>query len=118
MGYVLYEMPDGRKELINFDTDNDYVIDLVKRYCGDNFATMLSGYIKSLQDKADYETLKFNSDFEAYEAENEEFRDALNEIESLLQQYEYGLERGSEKFSRKRIESLFSDIHMTIEGVI
>lgn len=115
MGYCLYEMPDGKKELINVDDVNiDIIIDLVRRYVNDEIGIMLKNYIDSLS----YEGLKFNSDFEVYEAENESFRDALNEIDSILQQYEDKLERGDEKFSRKRALSLFEDIHMIIDSEI
>ena len=78
----------------------------------------LMEYINDLKGQADYETLKFNSDMEAYEAENEDFRTVLCDIESLLQQYEYGLERGSEAFSRKRVFRLFEEIHRLIGEVI
>ena len=122
MGYMPYKMPDGKTELLDMegvsDRDLNNILDVISRYCNDDLARILSNYIKELRDIADYETLKFNSDFEAYEAENEDFRNTLNEIESILQQYEYKVERGEEKFSRKRVFAIFGDIHELIDEVI
>ena len=108
-------LPNNERFIISSDKDIENV---VADFCGDEFATALMDYIDDLKGQADYETLKFNSDFEAYEAENEAFRTTLQDIESLLQQYEYGLERGSEAFSRKRVYKLFDEIHRLIGGVI
>lgn len=115
MGYVPYKMTDGKTELIDIcsvsDRDLNSILDIISRYCCDDLAQILSKYIKQLRDSADYETLKFNSDFAVCEAENEDFRDTLNEIDSTLKDYEYKLERGEEKFSRKRVFKIFDDIH-------
>ena len=73
--------------------------------------------IEHLQDAADYETLKFNSDMGAYESENETFRNTLQEIESLLQQYENKVERG-QRFTRVDVFKLFDKIHKLIGDVI
>lgn len=118
MSYTMYELPNGKKELINFTSDSGIsnALDIVSCYCGNDIAKGLNTCINDLKNRADYEMLKFNSDFEAYEAENEVFTDALNEIESILQQYEYKLDDGQEKFSRKRILKLFNEIHSIISG--
>ena len=108
-------LPDNEKFIVNSDSDIENVI---ADFCGEEFANLVMEYIDDLKDKADYETLKFNSDLGVYEAENETFRTALQDIESLLQQYECGLERGSEAFSRKRIFKLFDEIHRLIGEVI
>ena len=108
-------LPDNEKFIIGSDRDIENV---VADFCGEDFATALMEYIDDLKDRADYEELKFNSDMGAYEAENESFRTALCDIDSLLQQYEYKLERGSEAFSRKRVFKLFDEIHRLIGEVI
>lgn len=110
-------LPNNERFIIRDDSDRD-IEKLITDFCGDEFATLLMDYINDLKGQADYETLKFNSDMEAYEAENEDFRMTLQDIESLLQQYEYGLERGSEAFSRKRVFKLFEEIHRLIGEVI
>ena len=99
------------------DGDRD-IKNVVADFCGEEFATALMEHIGDLRGQADYETLKFNSDMEAYEAENETLRRTLQDIESLLQQYEYGLEKGRDKFSRKRVFELFKEIHELIGEVI
>ena len=119
MSYTMYELLNGKKELIDFTSDSGIssALDIVSCYCGDDIARGLTTCIDDLKNRADYEMLKFNTDFDVYEVENETFRDALNEIESILQQYEYKLDNDQEKFSRKRILKLFNEIHSTISGV-
>ena len=108
-------LQNNEKFIIGSDRDIENV---VVDFCGEEFATELMDYINDLKYQADYETLKFNSDMGVYEAENEDFRTALQDIESLLQQYECGLEEGSEAFSRKRVFKLFDEIHRLIGEVI
>ena len=108
-------LKNNEKFIIGSDRDIENV---VVDFCGEEFATELMDYINDLKDQADYETLKFNSDMGVYEGENETFRTVLHDIESLLQQYEYGLERDKEPFSRKRVFKLFEEIHRLIGEVI
>ena len=111
-------LPDNKRFIIDFENGDRDIENVVSDFCGEEFATELMNYINDLKDRGDYETLKFNSDMGAYEAENESFRTALCDIDSLLQQYEYKLERGSEAFSRKRVFKLFEEIHRLIGEVI
>ena len=108
-------LPDNEKFIIGSDRDIENV---VADFCGEDFATELMEYINDLKGQADYDTQRFNSDMDAYEAENETFRTVLQDIESLLQQYEYGLERDKEPFSRKRVFKVFEEIHRLIGEVI
>ena len=108
-------LPNNEKFIIGSDRDIENV---VADFCGEDFATALMEYINDLKGQADYDTQRFNSDMDAYEAENETFRTTLQDIESLLQQYEYGLERDKEPFSRKRVFKVFNDIHRLIGEVI
>ena len=108
-------LPNNEKFIIGSDRDIENV---VADFCGEDFATELMEYINDLKGQADYDTQRFNSDMDAYEAENETFRTVLQDIESLLQQYEYGLERDKEPFSRKRVFKLFDEIHRLIGEVI
>ena len=110
------ELPRGEKFITDWN-DND-IENVVADFCGEEFARGLMECIRDLEDAADYETLKFNSDFEAYEAENETFRTTLQEIESLLQQYEYKIERGEKRFTRADVWKLFEEIHGLISEVI
>lgn len=108
-------LPRGEKYLTDFNSRDIY--DVCFDFCGEDFAAGVLEVIEDLQGAADYETLKFNSDMEAYEAENEDFRNTLQEIESLLQQYEYKIEHG-QRFTRADVFKLFDEIHKLIGDVI
>lgn len=108
-------LPRGEKYLTDFNSRDIY--DVCFDFCGEDFAAGVVETIEDLQDQADYTKLKFNSDFEAYEGENETFRNTLQEIESLLQQYEYKVERG-QRFTRVDVFKLFDEIHKLIGDVI
>ena len=109
------DLPRGEKYITDFNSRDIY--DICCDFCGEDFAAGVLETIEDLQDAADYETLKFNSDMEAYEAENEDFRNTLQEIESLLQQYEYKIERG-QRFTRADVFKIFNEIHKLIGDVI
>ena len=109
-------LPRGEKYITDFNIND--IVAVVSDFCGEEFAAGVERTINDLRDAADYETLKFNSDMEAYEAENEDFRNTLQEIESLLQQYEYKIERGEKRFTRVDVFTLFEDIHKLIGEVI
>ena len=108
-------LPRGEKYITDFNVDD--IISVVSDFCGEEFAAGVGRTIEDLQNAADYETLKFNSDFEAYEGENETFRNTLQEIESLLQQYENKIERG-QRFTRADVWKLFGEIHKLIGEVV
>ncbi len=108
-------LPRGEKYLTDFNSRDIY--DVCCDFCGEDFAAGVLETIEDLQDAADYEKLKFNSDMGAYEAENETFRNTLQEIESLLQQYENKVERG-QRFTRVDVFKLFDEIHKLIGDVI
>ena len=112
----IINLPNGEKLVTDWNLND--VEEVIKRFCGEEFATGVVSVIKDLQGQADYETLKFNSDMEAYEWENEDLRTTLVDIENLIQQYENKLESGQEKFSRQRIFKLFNEIHKEVEKVI
>ena len=80
------DLPRGEKYITDFNSEDIYRI--CCDFCGEDFAAGVAETIEDLQDQADYTKLKFNSDFEAYEGENETFRNTLQEIERLLQQDE------------------------------
>ena len=111
-------LPNNEKFVIDDYDNNRDIENVIADFCGEDFARLVMDNIHELECMADYETQKFNSDMGVYEAENETFRTTLQDIESLLQQYEYGLERGSEAFSRKRVFKLFEEIHKLIGDVI
>ena len=109
------DLPRGEKYITDFNSEDIYRI--CCDFCGEDFAAGVAETIEDLQDQADYTKLKFNSDFECYEAENETFRNTLQEIESLLQQYENKVERGR-RCTRVDVFKLFNEIHRFIGDVI
>ena len=113
--YSVINLPRGEKFLTDFNTMDIY--NVCFDFCGEDFAAGVLEAIEEMQDQADYETLKFNSDMEAYEAENEDFRTVLCDIESLLQQYEYKIEH-RQRFTRADVFKLFNEIHKLIGDVI
>lgn len=90
------------------------ILEVVRDFCGFEFWRYAN---EKIAEMTDYETMRFNSDFDAYEEENEQFRNTLQEIESLLQQYEDKLDHGG-RVSRKAVERLFEQIHDQIKEVI
>lgn len=108
-------LPRGEKYITDFNVND--IVAVVADFCGEEFAAGVERTLEDLQDAADYETLKFNSDMEAYEGENETFRDTLMQIESLLQQYENKIERG-QRFTRADVWKLFDEIHKLIGEVV
>lgn len=113
--YRVIDLPRGEKYITDFNSEDIYRI--CCDFCGEDFAAGVAETIEDLQDQADYTKLKFNSDFECYEAENETLRNTLQEIESLLQQYENKIERG-QRFTRVDVFKLFDEIHKLIGDVI
>ena len=109
------DLPRGEKYITDFNSEDIYRI--CCDFCGEDFAAGVAETIEDLQDQADYTKLKFNSDMGVYESENETLRNTLQEIESLLQQYEYKIERG-QRFTRVDVFKLFDEIHKLIGDVI
>lgn len=108
-------LPGGEIYLTDFNTRD--ICNVVSDFCGEDFAAGVQRKIEEMQGQADYETLKFNSDMEAYEAENEEFRDVLVQINDILDEYEIKIERG-QRFTRADVFKLFNEIHKLIGDVI
>ena len=98
--------------------NDDSIIEQIEKYIGHDFSEYVRGIFEDTERTNYLEKLKFDSDFEVYEAENECFRDTLNEILSIVQQYQYGVEHKNEPFSRKRVFQLLENICDLIEGVI
>ena len=108
-------LPRGEKYLTDFNSRDIY--DVCFDFCGEDFAAGVFETIEDLQDQADYTKLKFNSDMEFYERENETLRNTFPEIERLLQQCENKVERG-QRFTRVDVFKLFNEIHKLIGDVI
>ena len=112
------------KEYVNINGKNvlifndDSIIEQIEKHMGHDFSEYIRNIFEDTERTNYIEKLKFDSDFEAYEAENESFRDTLNEISSIVQQYQYNVEHKNEPFSRKKVFQLLENICDLIEGVI
>ena len=99
LNYRVINLPRGEKFITDFNTMDIY--NVVSDFCCEDFAAGVLEAIEELQAQAD----------------NEDFRNTLQEIESLLQQYEYKIERG-QRFTRADVFKLFNEIHKLIGDVI
>ena len=98
--------------------NNNCIVEEIEKHMGHDFSEFIRDKIDSVEESKYLEELKFNSDFEAYEAENESFRDTLNEILSIVQQYQYNVEHKNEPFSRKKVFPLLEKICDLVNEVV
>lgn len=98
--------------------NNDVIVEEIEKYMGHDFSEFIRHKLEDMEETNHLEELKFNSNFEVYEAKNEHFRDALNEILSIVQQYQYSVEYKNEPFSRKQVFKLLENICDLIENMI
>lgn len=109
-------LPDGTYFDFNRNDSASIVRDLTdtaRKYINDEYAD----YLKKLLEYALKEK-PFNSDYEYIESENEEYRDALNEIESVLQQYETKVFDTNKRLMRKDLDAMLKAVHGLINEVI
>ena len=98
--------------------NDDSIVEQIEKYMGYDFSEFIRDKIDSVEESKYLEELKFNSDFEVYEAENESFRDTLNEILSIVQQYQYNVENKNEPFSRKKVFPLLEKLCDLVNEVV
>ena len=98
--------------------NDDSIIEQIEKYMGHDFSEYIRNIFEDTEKTNYLEKLKFDSDFEAYEAENECFRNTLNELLSIVKQYKRDVESKKEPFSRKRVFKLLEIICDLIENVI
>lgn len=114
-------LPDGTYFDFNRNDAASIVRDLTdtaRKYINDEYADYLKMFLKcALSDQALKEK-QFDSDCEYIESENEEYRDALNEIESILQQYETKVFDAKKKLMRKDLDAMLKAVHGLINEVI
>ena len=91
------------KNVLTFN--NNCIIEEIEKHMGHDFSVFIRNILDNAEESDRLVELKFNSDFEVYESENECFRDTLNEISSIIQQYQYNVKNKKEPFSRKKVFS-------------
>lgn len=118
---AVIRLPDGN--IIDFNGSDDEtnvreLTDTARKYINDEYADFLKIYLESVLYDYRLEEKKFNSDFDAYEGENEALRDTLNEIESTLQLYESKVFDAKKRLMRKDLDAMLKAIHGLINEVI
>lgn len=114
-------LPDGTYFDFNRNDTASIVRDLTdtaRKYINDEYADYLQKLLKyALNDQALKEK-QFNSDYEFIESENEDLRTTLDEIESVLQQYETKVFDAKKKLMRKDLDAMLKAVHGLINEVI
>lgn len=98
--------------------NNNCIVEEIEKHMGHDFSAFIRNILDNAEESNRLAELKFNSDFEVYEAENESFRDTLNEISSIVQQYQYNVEHKNEPFSRKKVFPLLEKICDLVNEVV
>lgn len=106
---------NGKRVLI---FNNNCIVEEIEKHMGHDFSEYVRNILDNAEESNKLAELKFNSDFEVYEAENECFRDTLNELLEIVRQYECDVESKKEPFSRKRVFKLLENVCDLIESVI
>lgn len=97
------ETKDKKQVLILEDKD---AVDLIRDYISDELADYISARLVEFDETEYRNAQEFASDYHAIEGENEEYRNELFEIQSVLQQLSCDLESGKKIPKSKVIERL------------
>ena len=114
-------LPDGTRVDFNRNEVGSIVRDLTdtaRKYINDEYADYLKMFLEGALSDQRLEEKKFDSDCEYIESQNEEYRDALNEIESVLQQYESKVFDVKKRLMRKDLDGMLKAVHSLINEVI
>lgn len=79
---MIVRVPDGWE----FIRNSQDVVDIIRKYITDEVADYVETIFREGEEEVEYERLCFDSDIGALESEVEEYRDALDEVNSRLQQ--------------------------------
>lgn len=113
-------LPDGNT--IDLNTDGEtavrFMADIMRKYINHEFAEYFEMFSRAIMYDAELAEKEFDSDYEHIEGENEEYRDALNEIESVLQQYESKVFDKKSRLYRKDLDAMLKAVHGIINEVI
>jgi len=117
----IIRLPDGN--LIDFNGREDQSVvreltDTARKYINDDYADFLQMFLDGLLRDVRLEEMRFNSDFDAAEEENEGYRATLNEIENTLQEYKTKVFDHKTKLYRKDLDAMLKCVHGLINEVI
>ena len=91
------------------------ILEVVRDFCGFEFWRYAN---EKIAEMTDYETMRFNSDFDAYEGQNEEYADAFREIANILFEYRTKVFEKKTKLYRKDVESMMNAIGGIVDDMI
>lgn len=115
------QLPDGTRFDFNRNDAESIVRDLTdtaRKYINDEYADYLKMFLESALSDQALKEKKFDSYCEYTESENEGYRDALNEIEFILQQYESKVFDVKKQLMRKDLDAMLKAVHSLINEVI
>ena len=114
-------LPDGTRFDFNRDDAGTIVRDLTdtaRKYVNDEYADYLKMFLEAALSDQKLKEMEFDSDCEYIESENEELRAALDEIESVLQQYESKVFDTKKRLMRKDLDAMLKAVHSLINEVL
>lgn len=114
-------LPDGN--ILNFaGRDNAAVVrDLTstaRKYINNEYADYLRMFIEAILDDRYLEEMKFDSDFDTIDAENENLRADINEIENILSDYEENVFTKKTRLYRKDLDAMLKALHGITREVV
>lgn len=105
---------NGQSRLIGSDKD---IIDIVKEEYSYELGALLEKRLEELSEENLYQKERVKTDLKAYEAENEEFRDSLLEIQESLTQKVFHLSE-SKRVNKKELINSLNDICLKIDSLV
>lgn len=117
----IVQLPDGTRFDFNRNDAGSIVRDLTdtaRKYINDEYADYLKMFLETALSDQALKEKKFDSDCEYIEAENEDLRSTLDEIESVLHQYESKVFDVKKHLMRKDLDAMLKAVHSLINEVI
>ena len=106
------QTPDGYALIM----DNQDAVDIVRKYISDDMADYVENKIVEFDEAEWRNAQEWTSDYRAMEMENEEYRDALFEASSLLQEISVKAEEPG--FSKKKVIEMIDEVWSNINRML
>ena len=114
---MLVKMIDGKCVLIDHG-DIRTISDVIEKYCGYEFSKIVADELRGTSERMQEEIESVQDEMQGYEMTLDEYQSIMNDVVDVLQEYICKLERGDEKFSRKRVIPIMENIIDEIRGVL
>lgn len=106
------QTPNG----IEYINSNEDAIEIARNYISDDFANFIADKIVEFDEVEWRNAQEWASDYNAMEMENEEYRDALYEVSSQLQEISVKAEEPG--FSKKKVIEMIDEIWSQINRTL